>query len=301
MYIKSNLLSEDWRYVHPKLTSDGKTASADMFYHIDAAFRILSIRVDHSSEEEYFCLETAAPDFSIFTSMGKKEADEHVKTGMHQHDFFELLYVAEGTVFQIIENQRHLYPKGSFCLLNRNTRHTEEYSTDFKVYFLQISERFMESIFRDMDLQFFSLEQKQAHTKLYSFLMQNLGDTPSGKEYIDFIPVNPDDSSADQSLILVRKLFEELTQPRIGSSYAIKHLCCQLMFLLKDSSLYHTKPVVIGTEIENKLFQQIGKLMEETNGRIARKELEEQLHYSGVYLNRIIKKNIRACRFSIME
>ena len=59
--------------------------------------------------------------------------------------------------------------------------------------------------------------------------------------------------------------------------------------LLNDKVKYRTKPVVIGTETEDQLFSRIAELMQETNGRITRAKLEEELHYSGAYLNRIVK------------
>lgn len=92
-------------------------------------------------------------------------------------------------LYQNIENQRHLYPEGSFCLLNKKTRHTEEYSTDYKVAFLQLSENFLREICRDLSMKYFKTERARAQTKLDDFLKQNLRGTSRGKEFIDFIPL----------------------------------------------------------------------------------------------------------------
>lgn len=60
--------------------------------------------------------------------------------------------------------------------------------------------------------------------------------------------------------------------------------------MLNDRTLYHTNPVAIGTEAENHLYTEITHIMELTSGRATRAQLEEELHYSGTYLNRIVKK-----------
>ena len=291
MFTKTNLQQEDWKNVRHAMTSqfteDNEVGS---FYHMDAPFRLCSICVDHMSEDEYFIMDTLSPDLSFYISIGKNEAVEHITTGLHQHDFYELLYVVSGTVYQNIENQRHLYPEGSFCLLNKKTRHTEEYSTDYKVAFLQLSEGFLREICRDLSMQFFKVEKEKTHTKLDDFLSQNLSSSPRGKEFIDFIPLDDAGERIGESYAILKKLHSELSEPKAGSSVEIKYLCTHLLSLLNDRTLYHTKPVTIGTEMENSLYNEIVRMMEQTDGRVTRAELEEKLHYSGTYLNRIIKK-----------
>lgn len=193
-------------------------------------------------------------------------------------------------LYQNIENQRHLYPEGSFCLLNKKTRHTEEYSTDYKVAFLQLSENFLREICRDLSMKYFKTERAQAQTKLDDFLKQNLRGTSRGKEFIDFIPLEDAGENLDESHEVFQRIYAELSTPHTGSSITIKYLCTRLLSLLNDRTLYHTKPVTIGTEAENQLYNEIVQMMEQTDGRVTRAELEEKLHYSGTYLNRIVKK-----------
>ena len=70
----------------------------------------------------------SSPSSSLYTSFSNAEIAPYIDNGkLHQHDFFELMFVIEGTVYQNIEYERHVYPAGSCCLINTNTQHIEEY------------------------------------------------------------------------------------------------------------------------------------------------------------------------------
>lgn len=139
-------------------------------------------------------------------------------------------------------------------------------------------------------MKYFKTERAQAQTKLDDFLKQNLRGTSRGKEFIDFIPLEDAGENLDESHEVFQRIYAELSTPHIGSYITIKYLCTRLLSLLNDRTLYHTKPVTIGTEAENQLYNEIVQMMEQTDGRVTRAELEEKLHYSGTYLNRIVKK-----------
>lgn len=291
MDIKSEFASEDWKRIRGEMTSQNDAELGDAeHYHLNEPFRLSTININHTLEKNFFRMTAFSPTFSYDTSLDKAETEEYIHTGLHQHDFYELLYVEKGTVYQNIENQRHLYPQGSFCLLNKKTRHTEEYITDYSVAFLALSEDFLKEVYRDFSLAYFDVEKEMPSTELREFLYQNLKNAGNGKEFIDFIPTGNDPALQKTSDGLFDALTVELSNPQIGSSMMIKALCVRLLLLLNDKTKYRTKPVVIGTETEDQLFSRIAELMQETNGRITRAKLEEELHYSGAYLNRIVKK-----------
>lgn len=291
MDVKSQLNGVDWKHIRGEMTSqDSAEMGNSSRFYLNEPFRLSVININHTFEKNFFRMTTFSPAFSYDASLDKDEVDEYIHTGLHQHDFYELLYVEKGTVYQNIENQRHLYPQGSFCLLNKKTRHTEEYATDYSVAFLALSEDFLKEVYRDFSLTYFKIEKEMPSTELREFLYQNLKNEGNGKEFIDFIPTDNDFALQKESDALFDALTVELSNPQIGSSSTIKALCVRLLFLLNDKTKYHTKPVVIGTETEDQLFSRIAELMQETNGRITRTRLEEELHYSGAYLNRIVKK-----------
>ena len=80
------------------------------------------------------------------------------RNGLHQHAYFELIYVIDGSMYQNIENKRHLYSKGSLCLLNRNIHHAEEFTTDFRAAFLSLPVALVDELFNHTDQFYFSEE-----------------------------------------------------------------------------------------------------------------------------------------------
>ena len=78
---------------------------------------------------------------------------------LHYHDFFELIYVISGTMYQQIETERHLYPAGSLCLLNCFISHQEEYSTDFRALFLRLPIPLVKTLLHDINNFYFEIEQ----------------------------------------------------------------------------------------------------------------------------------------------
>ena len=289
MYTKTNRIGDSWDDMRRQLGTDNAEGSHRASGLPDGPFRLQSITYHPNEEKDRFIMDTLSPSGSVYVSLTAEEAAQHLSSGLHQHDFFELLFVLEGEVYQNIENRRHLYPTGSLCLLNRNTRHTEEHGTDFRVAFLQLSPEFLQSVYNDFTLQYFAPERDCPATELSEFLEQNLSGVGSKKEYIDFIPLQQSARQGDMREIF-NKLAAEITDPHRGSSFSVRVLCYRLFTLLADKTVYHTTPVSIGTETESVLYALITQRMRETHGRISRSILEEELHYSGVYLNKIVKK-----------
>ena len=89
---------------------------------------------------------------------------------------------------------------------------------------------------------------------------------------------------------ILNTIEDELLYPRIGSTHRIKALIAKLLHQLSDPTYYETTPIQIGTDTENLLYNEIDRIMHETWGRASRSFLEEELHYSGDYLNKITKK-----------
>lgn len=169
--------------------------------------------------------------------------------------------------------------------------HTEEYSSDFRAIFLEISEEFLREIFDNLSLCYFEAEKEHKRTKLEEFLFQNIyAEKIYDKNYIDLIPIHDDAWVIQHVHNIFEQITGELLTPHYGSSFLIKGLFFKLLHLLSDPDNYETTPVSIGTQSENRLFNEITKLMTDRNGRITRSELSEQLNYSGVYLNNITKK-----------
>lgn len=273
------------------LITDAKEGFTPSFYQLKIPFQLYFLTVHPRDNENFYLTTILAPDFSVYFSQRKEEVLPYLTKSLHHHDYYELLLVLEGELYQNIENRRHLYTTGSCCLLNKKVQHTEEYSTDFRAVFLQLSDSFMHELYRNLFFNFFNIEKEHSSSLLEEFLLSNLHENGNAtKKYIDFIPVGQNSQTASNVHYIFELLTKELLSPSIGSSSVIMGLFCKLLHFLNSPENYTTTPVQIGTDSESRIYDMITESMIKTNGRITRQELTDTLHYSGVYLNSIIKK-----------
>ncbi len=242
-----------------------------------------------------FIFSFLGPDSHFTKTLNYGEALRDVYShGLHRHDFFELLYVIRGKFFQQIENQRHLYPEGSLCLLNRNIRHQEEFSTDYRCVFLMLPTNLILGMLQEFDQFFFDMEKKTRNRLSEQFFRANLENPYSmQKEYIDFIP-RGSGSQLQETRQNMYMLFEDLTQqflcPQPGSSYLIRFFIFKIFQELADRKKYQTIPLNIGTNAEAELFASVTSFFNKCNRPVTRAHIEAELSYSADYINRIIRK-----------
>lgn len=240
-----------------------------------------------------FRLYMILPGFYMSAELSQKEYKALVlDRPFHQHNTYELVYVREGEYYQQIENLRHKYSARSCCLLNRNVRHREEYTTAFSIVNLSLSAEFLKELLEGEMQNFFSDEPLlHKQEELFQFFSNEfLGSGSQQKSYIDFIPQSHIFEGKDRVHDLLDQLTQIIISPVPGGSYMLRGLICQILFRLSDSRDYTTTPINLGTETESRLYAQITQLMEKTNGRISREALAKELSYSGNYLNRIVNK-----------
>lgn len=291
MYQFHNLETTDPNILKELLITNIKNDSVPSFYRLKPPFQLYFLTFHPEDSEHFYSTTIISPDFSLYFSQSREEVLPYLTTSMHHHDYYELLFVLEGELYQNIENKRHLYTTGSCCLLNKKVQHTEEYSTDFRVVFLLLSDSFIHELHRNLSFNYFKIEKEHSSTFLEEFLAAALYESGNDtKNYIDFIPVQ------DNPWIIknVHNIFELITMeslsPGIGSSSVIMELFCKFFRFLNSAENYMTTPMQIGTDAENRIYDMITDAMVQTDGRISRQELASLLHYSGVYLNNIVKK-----------
>lgn len=240
-----------------------------------------------------FRLYMILPGFYMYSELSASEYTQQVlDRPFHRHNTYELVYVREGEFYQQIESQRHKYSARSCCLLNRNVRHREEYTTPFSIVNLSLSADFLKNLLDGERNHFFSDEpllHKQEELAQF-FSSEFLGSGSQRKSYIDFIPQPHVLNGRDRVHDLLDQLTQIIISPAPGSSYMLQGLICQILYQLSDSRNYTTTPTNLGTETESRLFAQITQRMEDCSGRISREALARELSYSGNYLNRIVNK-----------
>lgn len=209
----------------------------------------------------------------------------------HQHNCFEFTYVLEGSMYQIVEGRRYFYPTGSCCLMNRNTLHTEELSTDFYCVFFSVSSDFVNRLMSYGNGLLFSGEQSLFDSPIFQFFRRNLGGSNTDtKDFLDFVPK----ITETEQVHLVHQIFEDmlhtLMAPSYGATYHLQELFLRLIGILDNPDYYHAVHITAKGNMESSLFARIDQILEERHGRITHAELAEVLSYNGSYLGRIVKK-----------
>ena len=150
--------------------------------------------IHYDPEEEFpYTLTMISPGHYTSLSFDEQDFELAVKNaGLHQHNTYELVYVQEGILNQIIETTRHRYSTGSCFILNRNVRHNEEYTSAFTTLSLSLSsDYFRQTVSEDTENLFPTPHLWNQKSDLGAFLSAELqGEGSHRKSYLDFIPLN---------------------------------------------------------------------------------------------------------------
>ncbi len=275
------------------------------FYHMNVPFQVTLEYCDGPEPEDYVNVVTLSFEKAVFyqESLAMKNYS-YTKNAPHFHDFFEFVIVLEGTIVQKIEGKDYLYPAGSCCLINRNLRHMERYQSQCRVLYIGLSPGFVTELFASAQNAFFAGEKQIYDSTLYHFITTDL-EIAGERAYLDFIPTYQNHRcvacqnhpSAAHLYSMAEDLIRTLLYPGFGASYQIRGLLCAFISVLSSQAHYHCTSIQLDTNSDFLLFSRITRLFEESDGRMTRTEMEQQLHYSGDYLNRIVNKFADMCFF----
>lgn len=279
----------------------GKQNGNAVRYHIRAPF-YLSLIYNRSGipdqTDSYFSIAPGrAPFFVNGSSAAEKSSfDAPLLSPPHRHDYFEFLLVLKGKVIQRIEDKEYLYTAGSCCLINRNIVHVERYIGECTILFLAFSNEFIQALMEEENLSLFPGEDAPLSNSIFRFMRENMH-TDEQKDYLDFFPTFQNQNSAMHLHNIGDRLVRAMFFPALGSTYMLKAWICELFRYLDSEEMFHTVPVKLHSNADFLLFSRIRNLLEDTDGRMSRSELEEALHYSGNYLNTIVKRYTGMCLF----
>ncbi len=206
----------------------------------------------------------------------------------HRHNYFEFLIVLKGKVMQEIEGKEYLYPAGSCCLINHNITHTERFLEEGGILFLGLKKDFVKELIAGCKSSFFPDGGAPLSNSVLAFMEENIA-SDTQKYYLDFFPVYQNRKSIENLHRIADALVRTLFLPKLGADYVLKGLLYELFDYLDTKQAYHIIPVKLSSKNDALLFSRIRHLMEDTNGRMTRAELEKSLNYSGNYLNTIVK------------
>ena len=263
------------------------------YYEMDLPLMVNYTTLHDTTVENPYINFCVAPDFYAYYALPESEARSAGNNGLpHQHNFYELCYVLRGTLIMKIENETCIFAEGSGCFLNKNVEHQElNYEGRTSIFYLQLSNNFMEQILSPQGSFLFKSEQQSLSNPLVDFLSSNI--IKHNKLQKDYLDISPKLNMSH----IIRKCYglcEDITSSLLNGYYGFTHLIkgqiCQLFSLLGNPEYYHLARVNLNHNTESVIFAQITYLLEDSNGRISRSALEKILNYNGIYLNNVVKK-----------
>ena len=270
---------------------------SDNYYHEVLTPFQLTLMSIRSAHPERSTLSIYAPGASVHLPPLPPDVSE-LLPNMHRHNCYEFTYIVEGSMYQLVNGKRFYYPAGSCCLMNRNTLHAEEDSTDYTCIFLSLTEDFVDRLTGFGGGFLFPGEQEAPGNSIFRFF--GAGDGNAGQIHRDFLDFVPRISQTEQE-VLVHSLFEQMLRTLIdpvgGATYRLLELLTRLITILGDENRYNVSHVTAETSLEKLLLSRIDRILSQRRGRITNRELAEVLHYNGSYLGRIVKKHTRKSLF----
>ncbi|MBQ4186512.1 MAG: helix-turn-helix domain-containing protein [Firmicutes bacterium] len=275
--------------LHDIVTFHGSGEDGVFYQESLVPFFLMRMTVKKDNPEaSFFSIYTPETQIHVPSAAALKGRGFH---SQHQHNCFEFTYVLEGDMYQLVEGKRYYYPTGSCCLMNRNTLHTEERSSDYTCIFLSVSPEFVRKLMNDGKPLLFPGEQALYRNLIFEFFQQNLEDsTKDRKDFIDFVPKITQPEQVERVHQLFEKLQQTLIQPEYGASFRLLELLSKLIGILGDPDCYSGEHVTAQSNMESLLFARINRILSERRGRVTNAELSALLSYNGSYLGRIVKK-----------
>lgn len=262
-------------------------------FSIQLPYLITFERYSINSEDNFLITTQVGPGYHKHIHLSKVDFNKFFskKRTLHRHDFFEFMYVLEGEVKQNIENVIYNYSQGECCLLNPNTRHIENLSTDFQVIFLAITEEYLLDIIKQDIMYLPDGTLKNHSSEIYKLVTEKKSNkTYYGKDYLDFYPVAPAVNRIEECKEIFDEMIIETLNQKPGYNLMAKALFARFFSMLESRNTYKLSHIRLNSSAEEFLFIRIAHILEGNHGRISRTELEKVLNYNSDYLNRIVKK-----------
>lgn len=267
-------------------------SSVSEFYELNCPYMIMYQSCNPDQKTCTFL--TAVPGNLGRITLNDAQMDSMKKRSLHQHDFFEVMFVLSGEIRHRIEKKVYRYQTGQCCVLNRNIRHLEELSTEYEVVFLMLTEEFLAQLL-EHDVQYSDSGVCNSYFgAVYHLIEQNRKKRYYPvKEYMDFSPCHSflsEEQLLNEFFPLFNQLIEETVAQKPGCMFIVEGLISRFFSLLETPSLYQKTQVRLSSTREELLLNKIGHIFEACHGRISREELAFLMNYNSDYLNRIVKR-----------
>lgn len=195
----------------------------------------------------------------------------------HRHDFFELVYVYQGSIQSEIDGQAVPLQQDDLCLLNINAMHTMPEIDEDTIILNILLEK---SLFNDV---FFMNYNDDV---IYNFFLDSLYQASQQKNYLLFVAA---DYAESHSRFLVHRLVEEFFLKKNNFQKAMEMYLTGL-FIELTRGYYDQQTIQSRKELKSTDITEIIQYMKQNYATATNQSTAEHFNYHHNYLPRLIKK-----------
>lgn len=203
----------------------------------------------------------------------------------YQHNIYEINYMLDGELYQIIDGKKQFCQKGDCYIQRPHVVRRELYDTDHYCASLYITSDYVDTIFEldNWRSETGSLESAENSKNIPYYLTQN--------DYTNYyLKAKYKTGNYDSEIRMILEYITRILSSSIsaGKNALLKGWMCRMFYILDDSKYYD-----VDASMKDKnsfLFVRIEEVIKTSCGHISRNQLSEEFNYSGEYLNEIVKK-----------
>lgn len=218
---------------------------------------------------------------------GGSRYDFPLQPVIHNHDYYELIYITEGIFTQHLEGSLFRLGAGDVALLNTRIHHCEGLETNCRCLYLQLSPAFLQELLYTNPVQ--TGTHQHASRLFQRFCSPDKADTSdqAGVALVFRRTLNSQSPITE----IPDKLSDILTKADWGYGFQIQALLLQLFQTLENPEEYYSVILQTDSNSDEIIYQTALHYIKERHGRLTRDELSSLLHYNPDYLNRVIRRH----------
>ena len=187
---------------------------------------------------------------------------------LHNHDYYELMYIQKGTMQIQIEGTVYSYHQGDVCLFNQKIHHAEIQQENSVIHYCCITDMFLEKYPGDIC---FYPENNRSFSRFFSEIRTETG---SCSNFLEFRLRRTEDSAPDTPNLvhyILTKMKQELQKQDPGAWLVIYGFFCRLLHTLSDPALYDCRFIALNSQVKAKAAHAVSRAVNARASSNARK------------------------------
>jgi AraC-like DNA-binding protein len=235
-----------------------------------------------------YSLSQANRGVAIFNYAEHNDAfdDISAKKCAHQHNYYEFIYVYQGSYAHTMNGHTYHYHENQCLMLEPGIYHEDTASLrpGCTIIFFCVSRTFFETL----HIRYMAASPARNASKRQATGMTS--PDKSEAHLLVYEPLSP--RSTELTRVLAEQLISEIVQNQIGCELVSEGLFYRLIGFLYDESLYSCEQKAISFYEQERLntSEELQAYLWSRNGQATRKEITEQFNYCADYLNRLLKR-----------